>query len=55
MSLFGNLTAGYIVSDISEAIDEFEKAKEEATNSLELDYLIKGLELAKDIARKYED
>lgn len=55
MSLFGNLTAGSIVSDIQDQIDVFKKEKEEALYNLELDCLIKGLELAKDIARKYED
>lgn len=53
MSMFGNLTAGYIVEAIEEKMEEV-KAMNELDDKAKINVL-HGLELAKNIAARYED
>jgi hypothetical protein len=54
MSLFGNLTAGHITKGIQAQIDVFKEELSEDKDNEKLKWLIRGLEMAKDISQEYE-
>lgn len=53
MSMFGNITAQHIRKDIEKKIVEIKKLSE--MDPRQVKHIVKGLELAKDIAESYED
>lgn len=60
MSLFGNLTAGYIREGIDKKISEYlgmssEEMKERNLTAEQCNAIAKGLRIAKEIAERYED